>query len=424
MALKHPPGSVHHVRPPGEGSAMRVGVFLFGAVEMGDTIGAGGTEPTERRHTQADFLAAMRRLLDTGVLADELGFDAFWLTEHHFQHEGYEVVPNGLLFGAFLAERTRRIRIGTMFNVVGQWHPLRLAEDFAMLHNLSGGRGILGVGRGTVPREMEPLSLGRVSVGSSDNPDALAADVVNRDVTNEALDLLLTALDNETFQHRGRYFQAPPTGIPDRGGEVESLTLIPRPAYPYDVWQAISSPGSLEAVPRRGFGGVFWLVSRSLLRERWSRYAQVYADTHAGASLEPGEKRMVVLNTYIGDTREQAMESARPGHDEFWRFLGPYGWNRAYLGPDGGSPPAGWVPTLEDSVEQGVWAVGTAADVAAAIRRLRDDLAGLADLTIFPTGPGESYDATDDQLRRFARDVRPLLDAAEPAVVGAAEATR
>jgi len=403
---------------------MRVGVFLFGAVEMGDTIGVGGTEPTERRHTQADFLAAMRRLLDTGVLADELGFDAFWLTEHHFQHEGYEVVPNGLLFGAFLAERTRRIRIGTMFNVVGQWHPLRLAEDFAMLHNLSGGRGILGVGRGTVPREMEPLSLGRVSVGSSDNPDALAADVVNRDVTNEALDLLLTALDNETFQHRGRYFQAPPTGIPDRGGEVESLTLIPRPAYPYDVWQAISSPGSLEAVPWRGFGGVFWLVSRSLLRERWSRYAQVYADTHAGASLEPGEKRMVVLNTYIGDTREQAMESARPGHDEFWRFLGPYGWNRAYLGPDGGSPPAGWVPTLEDSVEQGVWAVGTAADVAAAIRRLRDDLAGLADLTIFPTGPGESYDATDDQLRRFARDVRPLLDAAEPAVVGAAEATR
>ena len=44
-----------------------------------------------------------------------------------------------------------------MFNVVGQWHPLRLAEDFAMLHNLSGGRGVLGVGRGTVPREMLPL---------------------------------------------------------------------------------------------------------------------------------------------------------------------------------------------------------------------------------------------------------------------------
>jgi alkanesulfonate monooxygenase SsuD/methylene tetrahydromethanopterin reductase-like flavin-dependent oxidoreductase (luciferase family) len=397
---------------------MRVGVFLFGAVEMGDTLGAAGTEPTARRYGQADVLRAMRRILDSGVLADELGFDAFWLTEHHFQHEGYEIVPNGLLFGAFLAERTRRIQIGTMFNVVGQWHPLRLAEDFALLHNLSGGRAVLGVGRGTVPREMEPLSLGRMSVGSSDNPDARAADTVNREVTAEAVDLLLAAMDNDTFAHRGRYFQAPPPGIPDRGGEVEHLTLIPRPLYPYDVWQAISSSGSLAEVPARGFGGVFWLVSRPLLMARWERYAQAYASAH-GTALAPGEKRMVVLNTYIGDTREQAMRAARPGHDEFWRFLGPYGWTRAYLGPDGGKPPAGWVPSLEDSVEQGVWAVGTAEDVAAAILKLRDDLGGLAHLTIFPTGPGESYDATDDQLRRFATEVRPLLEAAAPVAADA-----
>jgi len=401
---------------------MRIGVFLFGAVEMGDTLGAGGPEPTARRYGQPEVLGAMRRILDMGVLADRLGFDAFWLTEHHFQHEGYEVVPNGLMFGAFLAERTSRIRIGTMFNVVGQWHPLRLAEDFALLHNLSGGRAVLGVGRGTVPREILPLSLGRVSIGSSDNPDARAADATNREVTAEALDLVLTAMDNETFSHGGRHFQAPPAGIPDRGGEVETLTLIPRPVYPYEVWQAISSAGSLEEVPARGFGGVFWLVSRPLLVSRWERYAQMYADAHGGAALAPGEKRMVVLNTYLGDTREQAFAKARPGHDEFWRFLGPYGWTRAYLGPDGGPPPAGWIPTLEDSVEQGVWAVGTAEDVAAAILKLRDDLGGLVDLTIFPSGPGESYDATDEQLSRFAAEVRPLLAAALDSP-GAATAT-
>src|SRR6266705_2545426 len=110
---------------------MRIGVFLFGAVEMGETLGAGGPEPTARRYAQHDFRRAADRILETGVLADELGFDSFWLTEHHFQHEGYEIVPNGILLGAFLAERTRRIRIGTMFNIVPQWHPLRLAEDFA-----------------------------------------------------------------------------------------------------------------------------------------------------------------------------------------------------------------------------------------------------------------------------------------------------
>ena len=102
---------------------------------------------------------ATERILDMGVASDRLGYDSFWLTEHHFQYEGYEVVPNGLMTGVALAERTNHIRIGTMFNIVGQWHPLRLAEDFATLHNLSKGRGILGIGRGTVPREAEAINF-------------------------------------------------------------------------------------------------------------------------------------------------------------------------------------------------------------------------------------------------------------------------
>ncbi len=117
---------------------MRVGVFFFGGVEI-DDAGAGPPAPMSRRYEQKDFWHAQERLLDMGVRAEELGYDSYWLTEHHFQHEGYEVVPNGILFGAFLAERTSRIRIGTMFNIIAQWHPLRLAEDFATLHNLSGG---------------------------------------------------------------------------------------------------------------------------------------------------------------------------------------------------------------------------------------------------------------------------------------------
>ena len=63
---------------------------------------------------------------------DRLGYDTMWLTEHHFQYEGYEVVPNLILFGLHLANQTERLRLGQMFNVVPQWHPLRLAEDFAL----------------------------------------------------------------------------------------------------------------------------------------------------------------------------------------------------------------------------------------------------------------------------------------------------
>jgi hypothetical protein len=68
------------------------------------------------------------------------------------------------------------------------------------------------------------------------------------------------------------------------------------------------------------------------------------------------------------------------------------------------------VPTLEDSMAQGPWAVGTAAEVAAAIGVL-DDLLGLTDLVIFPAMPGDSYERAKEQMTRFADDVLPLLPA-------------
>jgi alkanesulfonate monooxygenase SsuD/methylene tetrahydromethanopterin reductase-like flavin-dependent oxidoreductase (luciferase family) len=385
---------------------VRVGVFVFGSVEM-DGLGT-DIDPTTRTTSPKEIQHATERIIDLAVLADRLGFDSFWTTEHHFQHEGYEVVPNALMLGAFIAERTTRLRIGSMFNIVAQWHPLRLAEDFATLHNLSGGRAILGVGRGTVPRETQPLSSGRVSVGSADNPDQAQADAVNRQVTEEALDLLDAALGDERFCHRGVHFQAPPRGIPDRGGEVETLTLVPRPIHPYDVWQAVTSPPTLETVAARGYGAVFWLLNRSILCERWMHFDERYAATH-GRRLDPGERRMAVLNVHIADSPEQALAEARPGHDEFWKFLGPYGWGRGYLTPEGTPAPAGWVPTLEQSVAQGTWVVGTAEHVGDEILRLRDQL-DATDVTIFPSMPGDTYDRAEDQLRRFAQDVLPRLD--------------
>jgi len=208
---------------------MEIGVFLFGAVEM-DSVGAGPPAPTDRRYDDKAVWRATERMIDMGVRADQIGLDAYWLTEHHFQYEGYEVIPNGILVGVVLAERTKRIKIGAMFHIVPQWHPLRLAEDFATLHNLSGGRGILGVGRGTVPREAQPLGT---VIGSFDNPDKADADRLNREQFDEAMHVIRLALDNESFQFHGAHYDFPPPGIPDRGGSVQTLSLLPRPLYPY-----------------------------------------------------------------------------------------------------------------------------------------------------------------------------------------------
>ena len=382
---------------------MRTGVFLFGGVEM-DDAGAGPPNPTDRRYSNEACWQATERILDMGVASERYGYDIFWLTEHHFQHEGYEVVPNGILFGTTLAARTQQIKIGTMFNVVPQWHPLKLAEDFAYLHNISGGRAIMGVGRGTVPREAESLGT---RIGSYDNPDKADADTLNREMFDEAVEVIQLAYTNEHFKFHGKHYSFPPPGIPDRGGFVEHLTLVPRPRHPLEWWQAITSPPTLEAVPQKGFGGVFWLKHHRFVAEWFERFGEVYATQH-GVELAPGAKRMLVLAVRIEDSYEKALATARPGHDEFWKFLGPYGWSRGYMGADGKPAAPGLIPTLEDSIENKTWLVGTAEQVAEGIAHYQAQL-GLSELCLFPNFAGDSYTKTEEQLARYAEEVRPLL---------------
>ena len=198
---------------------MRVDANFYGSVPMPDA-GNDGPQPVDRRYGSADFIACYDHLTHWSKTMDRLGYDTMWLTEHHFQYEGYEVIPNGILISTWIAAHTTRLRLGSMFNVVPQWNPLRLAEDFATVHNLSGGRAILGVGRGTVPREVLHLNEKGVSIGSHDNPDQAAADQLNREVFEESMEIVKLALDNESFSFQGRHFQIPVPGIPDRGSTV------------------------------------------------------------------------------------------------------------------------------------------------------------------------------------------------------------
>jgi len=383
---------------------MQVGVFLFGAVPMPDA-GAGDPQPTDRRASNEAVWHTTERLVDVGVLADQLGFDYFFLTEHHFQHEGYEVVPNALMTGLVVAERTERIKIGALVHVLPQWHPLRFAEDFATLHNFSRGRAVLALGRGTVPREAIPLGT---VIGSTDDPAKRAEqDAVNRAKFAEAVEIVDRALNHERFSFHGEHYDVPPPGIPDRGRITEELTLLPRPLYPYEEWQTVSSRETLEAVARRGVGAVWWNLAPDLLQEDWDRFAEVWESEH-GTALAPGEQRMVVLNVRVGDTTADAMAGARPGWDEHWKFLGPYGRLDGFRRTDGSPLSPGEVPTLEDGMAQGLAIVGTAEEVA---EQIASRLAPLsADrFTIYPLCLGDPYDVYEEQLTRIATDVLPKL---------------
>lgn len=392
---------------PISASDLKLGAFFFGGVEM-DDAGAGAPNPMDRRYTNEQCWAATLDYVDSAMEAERLGYDSFWTTEHHFQYEGYEVIPNGLLISTWIAARTERLRFGAMFNVVPQWNPLRLAEDFATLHNLSGGRAMLGVGRGTVPREVLHLNDKGVSIGSQDNPDQAAADVHNREVFEESMEIVRRALTQDSFSFSGKHFQIPIPGIPDRGETVQDLTLIPRPIHPFEIWQAVTSPPTLDYVPVVGHGAVFWNQHHSFIKRFWDTYGEKYAAAHGGVELAPHEKRMLVVSVRIEDTMEAARESARAGHDEFWKFLGPYGWSRGYMGPDGKPSPPGLIPTLDESIENKTILVGTPEDVAAEVQFLKD-LLGFESLTIFPHLLGDSYKKANEQMARFKEEVQPLL---------------
>ncbi|MCB0980807.1 MAG: LLM class flavin-dependent oxidoreductase [Acidimicrobiaceae bacterium] len=385
---------------------MKVGAFFFGGVEMPDA-GAGLPNPMDRRYDNATCWDATLKYIDAATAADEAGYDSFWTTEHHFQYEGYEVIPNGILISAWIAARTKNVRLGAMFNVVPQWNPLRLAEDFATMHNLSGGRGILGVGRGTVPREILHLNDFHVSIGSHDNPDQSADDAKNREYFEEQMEIVKMALTQESFHLDGKYFQLPVPGIPDRGTTVQELTLVPRPIYPFEIWQAATSPPTVEYTPKADHGAVFWNQHPTFIKRMWDRYGEVYEQAH-GRTLGNHEKRMLVVSVRIEDTHEEAMRTARNGHDEFWKFLGPYGWSRGYMGEDGKPVKPGLIPTLEESMRQRTILVGTAEEVAAQVQEYKD-LLGLEYLTLYPHLVGDPYSKAVEQMQRFMGEVVPLV---------------
>ncbi|MDY7106487.1 MAG: LLM class flavin-dependent oxidoreductase [Actinomycetota bacterium] len=379
---------------------MRVDANFYGSVPMRDA-GNAGPVPVDRRYGNDAFLGCYDNLISWAGSLDELGYDTMWLTEHHFQYEGYEVVPNLVQFGLFLTTRTERLRAGQMFNVVPQWHPLRLAEDYAMAQILSNDRMQFGVGRGTVPREAQ--SLGGV-VASGDNEMSREADRLNREIFEESMEIIRLAWTNERFSFTGKHFTLPPPGIPDRGATVTDLTLVPKPISPVDIWQPVTSPATLEYCPSVRHHGVIPARPPAQVKEIWDRYGELAAGH--GWELAPGEGRCLALNVHIGRTREDAFRTGRDPHDEWCRFLAPYGRFRSYANPAGGETPFDFQPALEDSVDQQIMAIGSVEDVAEAVG-MWHELLGMEHLVLFFDMPGISREAMVEQFHLFADEVMP-----------------
>ena len=377
---------------------MRVDVHFYSSVPMPDA-GYGGPEPVDRRFGNDAVIACYENMEHWARTADRLGFTCLWLTEHHFQYEGYEVIPNLIQFGMHLASLTERIRFGQAFNVVPQWHPLRLAEDFAMADILTRGRMEFGVGRGTVPREAE--TLGGV-VASGDNAMSAEQDARNREIFEEAVEIVKMAWTQERFSFTGKHFVLPPPGIPDRGRTVTELTLVPRPTRPIDVYQPVTSPATFEYVAKQGHIAI--VPGRSGdIAGLWDRFAELAA-SH-GRHLGPGEGRALHVNVHVGRTTREAIERARRPHDEYIKFLSPYGRFKHYRG---GDVPFDFKPSVEESSASGNMVIGSVEQAADLLGGLAERLS-LRHLLLFPDFPGLTRDEIDEQMELLAGEVLPRM---------------
>ena len=117
--------------------------------------GQDATPANDRRYSNDQLASVFDKTEAIAKTMDECGYDTLWLAEHHFQHEGYECLPNILMCAVHLAHVTKTLRIGCGFNIAPMWHPLRLAEDYATADILTKGRTVFGVGRGYHSREVE-----------------------------------------------------------------------------------------------------------------------------------------------------------------------------------------------------------------------------------------------------------------------------
>ena len=346
-----------------------LGAFFFGGVEM-DDAGAGPPAPMDRRYSNeqcgrrpTDYVELGGRR-PSGSATTRSGRPS---TTSSTRATRSSRTASSCRRGSPPARE--RIRLGTMFNVVPQWNPLRLAEDFSTLHNLSGGRGDpRRRAAARCPARCCTSTTRACRSARTTTPTRQADDDRNREVFEESMEIVRLALDNETFSFHGQALRAPGRpASPIAAPPCSTSRWCRARCYPYEIWQAVTSPPTLEYVPVVGHGAVFWNQHHAFIKRFWDTYGERYAAAHDGRSWRRTRSACSSSRCASRTPTRRPCETATPGHDEFWKFLGPYGWSRGYMGDDGKPAKPGLIPTLDESIENKTILLGTPEEVAEGI---------------------------------------------------------
>jgi alkanesulfonate monooxygenase SsuD/methylene tetrahydromethanopterin reductase-like flavin-dependent oxidoreductase (luciferase family) len=386
-----------------------------GHIDMED-LGYGGTPVNDRFYSNEKLVTTLYKAEAMAKLMDRVGFNAFWMAEHHFQPEGYEGIPNVVMMALHLADVTQRLKIHCGFNITPMWHPLRLAEDFAMADILSNGRVIFGVGRGYHTREVETFGA------------PLLDQAANRELFEEQVDVIFKAFESESFSHRGKYYTLPPE-VPYRGYTLKELTLVPRPLrLPVECWQPIQSGSdrAFDFMAKHGICGV--IGGGSAEGGAVDRHMVAFRDAYAraGKHIELGERLSLGFQFLIAESREAGMREAAKYYEENMKMFGELRLVKAMTDEqietmrDPKRAPFAKLPRIEDAVKAGGFLTGTPDDIAEQLKAVEKRYPGLDRVTC-SMSIGVPLNTALEQLQQFAEEVMPAFEGvkvAAPALAG------
>ena len=321
-----------------------------------------------------DPTGALDRDLDLVMLLDRLRYDEAWIGEHH--SAGYEIISSPEIFIAVAAQHTRQIRLGTGVVSLPYHHPYMVAERMVQLDHMTRGRAMLGVGPGSLQSDARQLGL---------EPTR------QREMMEEALDVIVRLLRGEVVSHRSDWFTLDEARL--------HLDNFSHPHLELAVASQISPAGSRMA-GKHGIGllsvGATTQQGFNMLEANFKVYDQE-CQKHGHAA--DRSRWRLVGPMHIAETRERAMENVKFGLEKWLYYFQKVA--NLPLGADGTFEEA-----MRQLVEGGFAVIGTPADAIAQIERLEQESGGFGTYLIMATDWAD-WAQTQRSYELFSRYVMP-----------------
>ena len=344
---------------------------------------------------------------------DENSWDSIWYTEHHFNHEGMESCTNPLMMGADAAARTKQIRIGQACNVITFHNPIRLAEDIALLDQLSNGRVEVGIGRGV---------YGREALNMNKEAD-LKDQAKNFRLFEETLTIMKKAWTEEFFSHKGEFYtypapnfvwqhdMSPPNKkfVDTETNEIKKLSVVPKPKQaPHPpIWQVVDGARSIEWAARNGLNTIMWIPTVKALKKRFEIYQQAKSEAE-NRDVALGEGISLVRDMFVAETMQEAEKLAGEHSINYmkwvchWRGLGNH------MDPGEELPETkGKLDLLNyEFLHERNMLFGTPEYVTDKIKELQSEL-NLQNLQVWSNFPGVKHEDCMKSIKLFTEKVMP-----------------